>query len=400
MDDEFIYPLNRHLTPYYESQDKDTVKLYHGNCIDVLKKMSGNSVQCCVTSPPYWGLRDYGTAEWEGGDENCDHKCPYIANSGGGKSLNERYHGTNREGKALEKQQLARNFYKSVCGKCGAIRIDEQIGSERTVDEYVAKMVQVFREVKRVLSHDGTLWLNLGDTYGSSNNRNAIASRTLGGTSRKPNNAKLSEREIELANGNLVGVPWRVAFALQQDGWVLRQDIIWHKPNPMPESVTNRCTKAHEYIFLLTKSMDYYYDNEAVKRKLKSKPHNPGNKKLDNSRNDHNQMYKVWGSEEGGNLHSIWTVTTQPYPEAHFATFPRKLIEPCILSGSRENDIILDPFMGAATTAVTAIGHRRKTWGIELNEEYIKLQIKRIEETTQKNTNVWQYMNRHFIKQG
>jgi site-specific DNA-methyltransferase (adenine-specific) len=373
-------------------------RILQGDCIEQLRTMEANSVHTCVTSPPYYGLRDYGH--------------------------------------------------------------DGQIGLEETPDAYVAKLVEVFREVRRVLRDDGTLWLNLGDSYASNNSGN-----THGGSSStlKSDGSKESSRRLTVqrsANAmadqfpsfritsdvlpkNLLGIPWRVAFALQADGWYLRQDIIWHKPNPMPESVTDRCTKAHEYIFLLSKSARYYYDAESVKEPLAYLPHPPGNKKLDASRNDHNQMDKVWGKDGMRNRRSVWTVSSQPYSGAHFATFPPDLIRPCIQAGcpkeccakcgaplervvekevitrKRKNSIheyraingqpdqtksganvittgfrltcscnagtvpclVLDPFGGSGTTAQVAIQEGRNAVIIELNPKYVELAQKRISGT-------------------
>jgi DNA modification methylase len=224
-----------------------TYQLLHGDCLDILPTLAAGSVHCVVTSPPYYGLRDYGTADWDGGDAECDHV--QRTNKHGGTS--------NRPG--LESQTYE---YRDICGKCGAVRVDRQIGLEQTPEEYVAKLVAVFREVRRVLRDDGVCFLNLGDSYagaGYSNHANT------GGAQVEQGGKQRHLTGTGLKNKDLIGIPWRVAFALQADGWYLRQDIIWAKPNPMPESVTDRCTKAHEYVFLLTKAARYWYDNEAVK---------------------------------------------------------------------------------------------------------------------------------------
>ena len=257
-------------------------------------------------------------------------------------------------------------------------------------------MVDVFREVKRVLKDDGTLWLNLGDSYAGSgkgrdkdgeinksvyNSKQATSKGTTQGDI-KPQLAK----DIGLKPKDLVGIPWRVAFALQADGWYLRQDIIWHKPNPMPESVTDRCTKAHEYIFLLSKSQKYYYDNEAIKEKL----HYPKEKRRPRGSKGAWDMDGRQQGENGGgetydkypdkrNKRSVWTVTTKPFKEAHYATFPPDLIIPCIKAGCPEGGIVLDPFMGSGTTAETSLKLNRKFAGIELNPDNVKMSNKRIE---------------------
>jgi DNA modification methylase len=301
-------------------------KILIGDCLEVLKTLEDGSVNCCVTSPPYWGLRDYG--------------------------------------------------------------VDGQLGLEPTPDEFVAKMVDVFREVRRVLRDDGTLWLNLGDSYAGGNRGGQGNASTISQGSRQQNESMVGGGAVlGLKPKDLVGIPWRVAFALQADGWWLRQDIIWAKPNPMPESVRDRCTKAHEYIFLLSKSRKYYYDAEAVKE-----PASP----LTNSRGSGTGPKNATTEFDSGvkanssfapainghvthrNKRSVWTVTTKPYPEAHFATYPPKLIEPCILAGCPEDGMVLDPFGGSGTTAAVALKHGRRATIIELNPGYGQLAIERI----------------------
>ena len=290
--------------------------IINGDCLEVLKTLDSKSVNCCVTSPPYFGLRNYG--------------------------------------------------------------VDGQLGLEPTPEEYVKNMVNVFREVKRVLKDDGTLWLNLGDSYANTKVGNTETKKnpnvvTKSFTKKIPDNLKPKD---------LVGIPWRVALALQQDGWYLRQDIIWHKPNPMPESVTDRCTKSHEYIFLLSKSQKYYYDACAIKEELKesSVRRNQsgwnGNQDRDYVGGPQNHMSKYLGSksaknETHRNKRSVWTVNTKPFKKAHFAVFPEKLIEPCILAGCPKDGIVLDPFIGSGTTGKVARTHHRNFIGIELNKEYI-----------------------------
>lgn len=270
-----------------------------GNCRETLKTLPDESVHCVVTSPPYFGLRDYGE--------------------------------------------------------------DEQIGLEATPDDFVQALVEVFREVRRVLRDDGTVWLNLGDSYaGSGKGRNGDGTSAASPTSKQATSRGTTEGVLTktvnhgLKQKDLMGIPWRVAFALQADGWYLRQDIIWSKPNPMPESVKDRCTKAHEYIFLLTKSPKYFYDEEAVKEV---------------------------GVDETTtrNRRSVWTVTTKPFKGAHFATYPPDLIEPCILAGCPEGGTVLDPFGGSGTTAGVALKHGRKAILCELNPEYAALIPRRIE---------------------
>jgi DNA modification methylase len=303
--------------------------IYHGDALEVLKTFPDNSIDCCVTSIPYWGLRDYGTGKWIGGDKNCKHQ----RKKHGDKCITGTRNVIGGTGNGI---------YKDVCNMCGAIRKDAQIGLEKTPGEFVTKIVKVFMEVLRVLKPTGTLWLNIGDTYAQS------SYGTGGGWAKneKPyHNAPSQKRSLfsdpgykhGLKNKNIVGIPFRVAFALQEAGWYLRQDIIWNKPNPMPESVTDRCTKAHEYIFLLSKSPNYYYDAEAIK----TESFDPNDDRGGRGNQKRIPTEKISGIRNSGiypkaNKRSVWTVTTQPYSEAHFATFPEKLIEPCILAGTSE----------------------------------------------------------------
>jgi len=355
-----------------------------GDSLSVLREMPDESVQTCVTSPPYWGLRDYGN--------------------------------------------------------------EGQIGLEKTPEEYIEKMTKVFSEIKRVLRDDGTLWLNIGDSYaGSGRGRDADGTWNpgQGGSKQATNNGSTIGRQVnskslsrnaieEGAIGNawgykqkdLIGIPWMLAFALRSDGWYLRSDIIWHKPNPMPESVTDRPTKSHEYIFLLSKSKNYYYDADAIKEPITDsttirmlqnveaqtgKQWTPQMAKRPNGVNRNRELgydskeNKLRGhknmqpdGQEPNSIHvrrtegmmdlpyairnkrSVWTVPTMPYKGAHFATFPEALITPCILAGAPEGGIVLDPFAGSGTTLAVAKAHNRKYIGIELNPEYIKLAEKRL----------------------
>jgi len=296
--------------------------------------IKSNSVQCCVTSPPYYGLRDYG--------------------------------------------------------------VPGQLGLESTPDEYVANLVSVFREVWRVMKDDGTLWVNLGDSYANSSQSGGgdptIGNRNLGG---------LRQPKMDVPKGlkpkDLIGIPWMVAFALRADGWFLRSDIIWAKPNPMPESVTDRPTKSHEYLFLLTKSPRYYYDAEAIKEPCKwstierlsqDVENQTGSDRVPGKTNGNMKaVAKDWNPSMAGgaigienrkhlpypnaNKRSVWTINTQPTSYAHFATYPEKLVEPCILAGSKRGDLVFDPFAGSGTTLRVAIKYNRLALGTELNYKYI-----------------------------
>jgi DNA modification methylase len=344
-----------------------------GDVRKLLTQFADGSVNCVVTSPPYWGLRDYGTAFWDGGDAACDH----IADASKTKKFGNPVFNQNRPSREATKTDGY--FFKDTCGKCGATRVDSQIGLEQTPGEYVDQLVSVFREVRRVLRDDGTLWLNLGDSYaGSGKGGNPEGSKWSGfvGNKAREKSAKASTSIIPqgLKPKDLVGIPWRVAFALQADGWYLRQDIIWHKPNPMPESVTDRCTKSHEYLFLLTKSTKYYYDQEAIKEpsaNLGETSIRFGGSKYGDSKDPKHATKSGNNYVDSGtrNKRSVWTVATKPFKDAHFATFPPQLIEPCILAGCPENGTVLDPFFGAGTTGLVAQRHNRRWIGCELNPE-------------------------------
>lgn len=317
-------------------------EIREGDVLDRLREMPTGSVQCAVTSPPYWGLRDYGQ--------------------------------------------------------------DGQLGLEATLEEYVANMVEVFREVKRVLRDDGTLWLNLGDSYTSVgsggdtktgfNNRYFGRDNDVGKQGDAAGLVKKRQLRHGLKPKDLVGIPWRVAFALQEDGWYLRSDIIWHKPNPMPESVTDRPTKAHEYVFLLTKSARYFYDNVAVMEQAKyGKEHANkttswgSDRKHPNKANvadyafkgDNHTTSKMPDGSHGRNKRTVWKITTKPYAGVHFATFPPELPELCIKAGSQKGGTVLDPFSGAGTTGMVALRLGRSYIGIELNPEYAEMSRKRID---------------------
>lgn len=330
----------------------ETNRVIVGDCLEMLKTLPDESVNCCITSPPYYGLRDYGTGTWVGGDPNCNHyrSTKYSENTiTGHKAMMD-------VGEAVGDA-----IYKSVCPKCGAVRVDKQIGLEETPEMYIAKLVDVFHEVKRVLKNDGTLWLNIGDSYC--------------GTGDKGYKHK-----------DLIGIPWMLAFALRADGWYLRQDIIWHKPNPMPESVKDRCTKSHEYIFLLSKNPQYYFDYQAIQEESKwggvDRRTDKGRIEYDGKRSsDDAKAQKAQNAfvsiTEKRNKRDVWSIATKPCKEAHFATYPEDLIEPCILAGCPVGGVVLDPFFGSGTTGRVALSKNRQYLGIELNPEYVKISKKR-----------------------
>lgn len=316
-------------------------KIYLGSSLEILKELPDNSIDCCVTSPPYYALRDYG--------------------------------------------------------------VDGQIGLEETPEAYIAKLSDVFMEVYRVLKPEGTLWLNIGDSYNGNKkgNTETIKHKVV---------AESNDFHKKLWKGakqkDLIGVPWMLAFTLRSQGWYLRQDIIWEKGNPLPESVTDRCTKSHEYIFLMSKSQKYYFDYEAIQEEATSsgKPRVFGaNNQKGTLRNDVGRVFNPRTktcqydgqkpnsfhlSRENGepdkeyyvrNKRDVWSVNVKPCKEAHFATYPFELIKPCILAGCPENGVVLDPFMGSGTTAIVARSLNRNYIGVELNPEYIKIAQKRLE---------------------
>ena len=333
---------------------------------DVRKRLSeiaDGSVRTCITSPPYFGLRDYGTGKWEGGLADCDHIAPPT----GDPSV-----------KGQRGKFSADGQYKNTCRKCGANRVDSQIGLEQTPDEYVANLVAVFTEIRRVLADDGTVWLNLGDSYAGSGKGGQSAEMRSDGW--QPEYANKGAT-YGLKAKDLIGIPWRVAFALQQDGWYLRQDIIWHKPNPMPEPAKDRCVKSHEYVFLLSKSPRYFFDYAAIKedgviaagtKGAKESAERQGIKGI----NARPPEYKVYDGKR--NKRSVWSINTKPFKGAHFAVMPEALVEPCVLAGSEIGDTVLDPFTGSGTVAVVALRHRRNFVGTELNPEYAAIARTRI----------------------
>jgi DNA modification methylase len=311
-------------------QEENWYDVIVGDCVKGMQTLEAGSVHTCVTSPPYFGLRDY--------------------------------------------------------------QVEGQIGLEDTPEAYVARLVEVFREVRRVLRDDGTVWLNLGDSYAQQDGRGEQGSTSArkGRSNVEAQEKRASTRPPDgLKPKDLIGIPWRVAFALQADGWYLRQDIIWHKPNPMPESVKDRCTKAHEYVFLLSKSARYYFDAEAIKEplapssipRLQQDVENQIGTTRANGGAKTNGNFKAVGDLTTGlrNRRSVWTVTTKPFKGAHFATFPPDLIEPCVLAGAPVGGVVLDPFGGSGTTAGVALKHGRNAILCELNPDYDALIDRRVD---------------------
>lgn len=416
-----------------------TYRLLGGDVRAMLATVADGSAQTVVTSPPYWGLRDYGleASVW-GGDAAHEHEWGDGLRRTGGA----RCQGSSSIRLGRRANVRAQEFVRDAGNACACGAWRGCLGLEPTPELYVAHIVEVFREVRRVLRDDGTLWLNLGDSY-SDSGRGADVRSTLQGTRQnQAESRKVRVRETAttgLRPKNLIGIPWRVAFALQADGWYLRSDIIWSKPNPMPESVTDRPTKAHEYLFLLSKRERYFYDADAIKEPAvaSGRPHGPnslaevdhalrprngykmpdgwntgpgahgsfhpqgrekgrpapkgnaktfrgggaytGGQSFDNSADTPRESHGNVPNETGlRNKRSVWTIATQPFPEAHFATFPEALVEPCILAGSRPGDLVLDPFSGSGTSGVVALQLGRHYLGVELNPEYLAMSRRRL----------------------
>ena len=348
-----------------------TNKVFLGDSREVLKEFPDKCIDTCITSPPYWGLRDYGTSTWVGGDKDCSHRRDTKKSDKcitGHKNFDEML-------------GVGDAIYKSECKRCGAKRVDSQIGLEDEVNDYIEQLVDVFGEVHRILKDDGTVWLNLGDSYSGSTGKSGGVSKIQSVKRQLDTGSIGSLRPAKVAGlkrKDLIGIPWRAAFALQKYGWYLRQDIIWHKPNPMPEPTKDRCVKSHEYIFLLSKNPQYYFDADSIKEP--SVTPNTGTswkqRKLDGEPMRHGLQGAAavgagnFKTYEKRNKRSVWTVPTKPYAGAHFATFPPELITPCIKAGSREGGIVLDPFMGSGTIAEYSKRLGRLYTGVELNEEY------------------------------
>lgn len=450
----------------------DKINILHGNVFDKVKELNDNSIDCVVTSPPYWGLRDYGTGTWIGGDKNCPHKRLTKIS----KDTKTGHAGMFKKGNVVGDAK-----YKKYCPECGAKRKDEQLGLEETYQEHIKNIVNLFKEIKPKLKESATIWLNYGDSY-SSGKRTSTTNQTLRGNknygvTRTPVQDGIKEKD-------LVMIPNRIAIALQDAGWYIRSEIIWHKPNPMPESVRDRPTSAHEKIWLITKSKKYYYDADSIREPLAStsltrlnqdiknqKGSTRGNGGMKSNGNmkavrpyrvldadqrpefvetrdlpEHNELREYlslnrknknitideiekhfgnqaghhWFEKNGSypskddwiklkkllnfddtydkqlttinfksglkqnhplgrNKRNVWTITTKPCKEAHFATFPKDLIEPCIKAGCPEGGIVLDPFGGSGTTGIVASQNNRNAILIELNKDYIDIANKRID---------------------
>lgn len=361
-------------------------EIRHGDALDVLRTLPEGLAQMAVTSPPYYGLRDYGTGEWSGGDPSCDHVERVARRDANPERWAERIEAGDRPGTGAG-SAVSPVYYRTKCGRCGADRADDQIGLEQTPQAYVDRLVEVFDEVRRVLADDGTLWLNIGDTFATSggpgwqgrSGDRANRRFTLVRDQARPK--ELSRRPPEgIKPKDLIGIPWMLAFALRDAGWWLRSPIVWHKPNPMPESVDDRPTKSYEMLFLLAKSERYWYDSEAIAEPAVESASGNLERKAATERGcprDGVAGNVPWQGKTR-NRRDVWTIAPEPSPLPHFAMFPQALVEPCVLAGSRVGDLVLDPFAGTGTVGVVALRHGRRFLGVELNPKHVAMARERI----------------------
>ncbi len=347
-----------------------------GDALEKLKELPSESVNMCVTSPPYFGLRDYGTAKWVGGDQNCNHKSAkeksrydYVVNSK--KQIVKR-----------GKSGTDAPRWKNICPDCGAIRVDNQIGLEDTPGAYIERLVGVFDEVKRVLRKDGSLWVNIGDSYNSHSTGNGNVGGIEGKRKNKEDNLAMNFKRPKVKDKSLIGIPFRFALKMLEHGWILRNTIIWHKLNCMPSSASDRFTVDFEYLFFFVKNKKYYFKQQfepIAESSLKDK-------RLDKGREEHvgKSERGIYGmnatviKSKGRNKRTVWTITTKPFKGSHFAVYPENLIWTPIDAGCPEKGVILDPFFGSGTTGVVALKQGKKFIGIELNPNYVKLAKERL----------------------
>jgi DNA modification methylase len=367
------------LTPIFQTPSID---LYNGDCLEVLRQLPNDSVDCCTTSPPYFQLRDYSTATWEGGNPDCDHVAnPKATKKFGNEDFNK--------GRPSREETKTAGYYRDRCPKCDAVRVDHQVGIEPTVGEYIDKLQTIFLEVQRVLKPTGTCWVNLGDTYAGSGK----------GATNKPKNQKetyvpsttdahLKNRDKSVKAKSMYLIPERFAIAAQEIGFIIRNRVIWSKKAPMPSSVKDRMTCAHEIVYFMTKSPDYNYDYEAVRQPAKT---DENQRKLQPRGSQPNQFRAIGGnpqqshvfSEDGfRNMWDVWHLSPDPIPDLHFATWPREIPRRAILAGCPPDGVVLDIFAGSGTTLMVAKDLGRRAIGIELNPEYCKIISKRCGQLT------------------
>jgi site-specific DNA-methyltransferase (cytosine-N4-specific) len=360
--------------PYFSDGQ---VTLYHGDALDVARQLEDGCVDCIVTSPPYYGLRDYGTGTWVGGDPDCDHRHPTHQKVGATSQMHA-------QSAVISDGAL----YKGICGACGAQRHDPQYGLESSPAEYVERLRGLFAELRRVLADDGTLWLNLGDSYASAGGMEGIGPNAVVGSTIRQATGR-TRPTTALPQKNLLGIPWRVAFALQDDGWILRNAIIWHKPNAMPESVTDRLSNRYEHVFMFSKSRRYWFDLDPIRephitgdRPIVPRDYSPKPGSWAANTSIHGAYHRSSGREGvgrddfGRNPGDVWTLPTQPFAAAHFAVYPVQLPQRCILAGCKPGGTVLDPFSGSGTTGAAAQHTGRRYIGIDINTTYLDLSLK------------------------
>jgi len=356
-----------------------TNTILQGDALEKLKELPEESINCVMTSPPYWALRDYGTANWVGGDESCDHKAPVV-------------HGKNADVTYTKKGVTC--FYKDICKKCGAKRVDKQLGLEPTFDEYINKLCNIFDEVKRVLRKDGTCWVNIGDTYytksGSGFEGDLISKDNVGKGIKKAN--KLRGQGL-LPSKCLTMIPMRFAIEMVNRGWILRNVIIWHKPNCMPSSVKDRFTVDFEYIFFFVKNKKYWFETQyepLQESSIKKGEYGWNGKEVEgigrNQPQATEKMGERWSPKKGRNKRAVWRICPKPFKEAHFAVYPEELCETPIKAGCPKDGTVLDPFFGAGTTGLVALKQNKQFIGIELNPEYIEIAKARIKPFLEQKT--------------
>lgn len=346
------------------------IDLYNGDCLSILRQLPSDSVDCCITSPPYFNLRDYSTATWEGGDRDCDH----VANPKATKKFGNPEFNENRPSREETKTH---GYYADICPKCGSVKVDHQVGIEATVGEYIDKLQTIFLEVQRVLKPTGTCWVNLGDSF-SGSGKGATNKTTNQKEVYVPStaDAHLQNRDKSVRAKSLYLVPQRAAIAFQESGWIIRNEVIWSKRSPMPTSKKDAMTVAHETIWFMTKSPKYYYDYEAVRQPSKT---DENQRKLQPRGSQPNQFRAINGNpqqshifaEDGlRNLWDVWELSPDPVPDAHFATYPSEIPRRAILAGCPPDGVVLDIFAGSGTTLMVAKELGRKAIGIELNRDY------------------------------
>lgn len=373
------------LIPYLQTPQ---ITLYNFDCLEGLKQLPDNSIDCCATSPPYFGLRDYGTATWIGGNPDCDH----VANPKATKTFGNPEFNENRPSREAT---LTPGYYADICPKCGAEKVDYQVGIEPTVNDYIAKLTDIFNEVYRVLKPTGTCWVNLGDSYGGSgkgrngNGKGGFCGELQSSNKGSREGVSLPIKDVSVKPKSLCLVPQRFAIAAQESGWIIRNEVIWSKAAPMPTSKKDGMTVAHETIWFMTKNRKYFYDYEAVKQPSSGIITPSKTTEITRKKEAANRI--ILGGVESSTLHcssefrnlwDVWHLSPDPVPDAHFATYPREIPTRAILAGCPPDGVVLDPFTGSGTTLMVAKDLGRKAIGFELNPSYCAIAAKRCQQLT------------------